>query len=95
MTDVEAAAKTIIEDAGSDRERVTIISSIADTVVAALRAVHPKRMSLIRTIVNSSMRHAPIPEVTEGSGTSVPAARLEDHAVERARERLAKLRGEF
>jgi hypothetical protein len=67
----------------------------ADTVVAALRAWHPKGTILMRTIVNSSMRHAARPDVREGVGPSSPAARLDDEAVRSARERLAKLRGEF
>ena len=55
-----------------------------------MRAVYPKHLILLRTIVNSSMRHAPIPEITPVAGT-----RLDDEAVERAGEGLAKLRGEF
>jgi hypothetical protein len=43
-------------------------------------------MILIRTIVNSSMRHAARPDVSEDVGPSSPAARLDDDV---------KLRGEF
>jgi hypothetical protein len=36
-----------------------------------------------------------VPEVVEGAGTSLPASRLDDDVVDRACDRLAKLRGEF
>jgi len=93
LTDVEAAVKAIVEQAEDGGDRVYIASSIREAVVAALDAKFPKRRILIRTIVGSAMRDAPIPEAAEGAGPSSPAARLD--AVERARERLAKLRGEF
>jgi hypothetical protein len=63
--------------------------------LAALRAVCPKRMILIRTIVNSSMRHAAKPMCRKGVGPSSPAGRLDDDAVERARERIANCAESF
>jgi hypothetical protein len=41
------------------------------------------------------LRHAARPDVPDGVDPSSPAARLDDEAVQRAGERLAKLRGEF
>jgi hypothetical protein len=46
----------------------------------------------MHTIVNSSMRRAARPDVPEGAG---PSSDIDEDAVERARERFAKLRGEF
>jgi hypothetical protein len=43
-------------------------------------------------IVESWVRHAPIPKVTTQGGASSPAARADDEAVERARDRITKLR---
>jgi hypothetical protein len=57
-----------------------------------MRAVYPERIIVMHTIVNSSMRRAARPDVPEGAG---PSSDIDEDAVERARERFAKLRGEF
>ena len=60
-----------------------------------MRAKYPGKDLIVREIVDSPLRFAAVPELAAGCGPSSPAARLDDSAVERARERLAKLRGEF
>jgi hypothetical protein len=60
-----------------------------------MRAVYPERIIVMHTIVNSSMRRVARPDVPEGAGPSSVVSRIDEDAVERARERFAKLRGEF
>jgi hypothetical protein len=89
MTDAEAAAKATIAafDAKDIARRVTVTSSIAEAVVTALRAVHPRRMILMRRIVSSPLRTEELarPEIELEAGR-------DDDALQRAAERLAKLR---
>jgi hypothetical protein len=96
LTNVEAAVKAIVEQAeqGNITDRVHITSDVHEAVLAALRAVYPRRLILVRTFADSPMRYAEKPEVAEGSAPSV-AARIDDDAAARARDRLAKLRGEI
>jgi hypothetical protein len=89
MTDAEAAAKATLAafDANDFAGRVTVTSTIAEAVVTALRAVHPKRMILMRRIVSSPLRAEELarPEIELEAGR-------DDDALQRAAERLAKLR---
>ena len=66
-------------------------------VVDALRAHSPRRDIVVRTIEESGLRHAPIPEAPAGAGPSSVAERIDEpdraDAAEQAAERLARLRG--
>jgi hypothetical protein len=85
MTNVAEAAKAVIADADARQHEVTVTPAIADAVAKALRAAYPRRMIMLRTVVESSMRHAGRPE-TEGYHVET------DAAVKRAADRLAQLR---
>jgi hypothetical protein len=106
MTDVATAEIAIEEEQksrgeGGARLNVTITKGIQEAVVAALHARHPRHFGkpgvsiIAHTIVDSRTRHAPVPEFEGSTGASLPAARDDDEVVQRAAERLAKLRGEF
>lgn len=90
----------------------TIVPSIAEAVEESLSVRHPKhfarlgRLSIIsRVIVDSKMRHAPVPEVFEGGDSAVPTTgpgsiqmpdiRPSEDAAERARRRIVAMRGDF
>jgi hypothetical protein len=60
-----------------------------------MEAKYPGKIIIVNEIVDSPARFAERPDVTESAAPSSVAARLDDDAVQRARERLAKLRGEF
>jgi hypothetical protein len=66
-----------------------------DAKIAAVAARYPGKIVIVRTLVGSRMCHAAVPEPLEGAGTSLPAARIDDDVIERARDRIAKLRGDF
>jgi hypothetical protein len=92
-----------------------IAPGIKDDVIAALHAKYPRRFTrpgvgiIVRTIVDSTMRHAEVPEVGIDGGPSSPIARLDDDkaAAERARQqaeadaaeeaarRISAMRGQF
>jgi len=95
MVDVEAATKAIIADADNRAagtgDRIYITNAIYEAVVKALRAAHPRRDIVVRTIEESGARHVPVPEAAEGAGPSSVAARIDDEAVSRAAERIARL----
>jgi len=57
-------------------------------VVNALRAAHPRRFIVARTIVESGLRFAPRPEAAEGAGPSSPAARIDEPDRADAAERV-------
>lgn len=87
MTDVQAATKAILASdemagAGSGRRMVTITSNMVDAVVAALRAVHPRRFIITHKIVASPRRFE----------EELDPARLGDGAVDRAAARITALR---
>lgn len=102
-------------DKGIACSRPVIGPSIQADVEAALHAKYPKRFTrsgvgiIVRTIVDSTMRHSEVPKVGIDAGPSSPIARLDDDkaAAERARQqaeadatekaarRIAAMRGQF
>ena len=99
MTDVETAVRAVIANADNRAtghwDRVWITNSIHGAVVDALRAAHPRRAIVARTIQESGLRHAPMPEAA-GAGVSSVAGRVDaverdDDAIERARARISAM----
>jgi hypothetical protein len=102
IADTATAVAALEQQHKDGGDRVAITRDIAESVCSALEGKHPRmfkklgRLSILaRVIVDSHTRHAPVPDVTEGRGTSSVAARTDDDVVERARDRIAKLRGGF
>jgi hypothetical protein len=95
LTDVAAAVKAV---ENGDRGVVHVSKAIAASVTAALEAKYPRRLILIDQIVEASTRCAPVPQADE---TAAPSASIEtggpspsaEDAVQRAAERLVRLRG--
>jgi hypothetical protein len=67
MTDVDAAAKRIIEEAEKSPgdDRIYIASDMVEAIVAALRKAHPRRFILARTIVVPSGRADELGRLTD------------------------------
>jgi hypothetical protein len=67
-----------------------------DVKLAAMQAKYPGEKLIIREIVDSPARFAPVPEHAENAGPSSVAGSIDDDAVARARARLQELqRGQF
>jgi hypothetical protein len=80
-------------------ERVVLDGSPDDDAkLAAMRAKYPGKNLIVREIVDSPMRFAERPEAAAGAGPSSVAEHIDEpdravDAAERARARLARMRG--
>jgi hypothetical protein len=68
-----------------------------DARVAAVAEKYPGKIVIVNEIVDSPMRHAKVPDALEGAShePSTVAERIDDRSIDRAKGRLAALKGQF